>query len=264
MTDTQIAPSPRLAPELEYAIFMTAIKSDAREAKNLVPIAKRVFDWLIPYVFHVVELDTERPVPITFNQSAFKRYGKHTRHLFLGRGSGQGKYIHLFPNVTNIVFWTGFDKAYLPALLQLPLTRISTEFTPQLFQVFQRITHFDLFSDEITMDATFESQLYLPKLTHLCVLPELSPEVFELFLNRVRCPELGVVILWGSSSSGRGFPELDGNWAAPVDEEDGRIVRVRCIPRVDWRVGARGGVDMWEFAERVLASRKGQDTGGLV
>ncbi|TFK61973.1 hypothetical protein BDN72DRAFT_849180 [Pluteus cervinus] len=37
-------PSPRLPPELEYAIFVLAYQDDHREAKNLALVARRVFN----------------------------------------------------------------------------------------------------------------------------------------------------------------------------------------------------------------------------
>ncbi|TFK65225.1 hypothetical protein BDN72DRAFT_845810 [Pluteus cervinus] len=69
--------SPRLPPELEHTIFVLAVEDDVQEAKNLLLIAKRVFDWLIPHVFKVVQFKADYYLPIAFNESVYRKYGHH-------------------------------------------------------------------------------------------------------------------------------------------------------------------------------------------
>ncbi|TFK66752.1 hypothetical protein BDN72DRAFT_843837 [Pluteus cervinus] len=250
--------SPYLPPELEYDIFLLAFQSDEKEARNLILVAKRVFDWLIPHIFNVVRLDVQ-PFPIRFNESTYRRYGKHTRHLFF-ESSQLRQYLHLFPNVIDLAFWANCDETQIPVLLSLPLTRISIAPSPSLFQVFSKVTHLDLLTTFSSQFSTInppgpvlEPLVYLPKLTHLSVLPSMPKEILNLFLDKERCPELRVVIFWGLSD--QAFPELDGDEASLRNEGDARILRVKCDPRWDWEVGARGGVDMWKFADGIMALR---------
>ncbi|TFK66115.1 hypothetical protein BDN72DRAFT_844740 [Pluteus cervinus] len=245
---------PCLPPELEYHIFLLAFQVDHKEAKTLILIAKRVFDWLIPHVFNIVRLNWARPLPTKFNEPVYKRYGKHTRHLFIE--SSGSEYLHLFPNVTDLAFWTRCNQTHIPILLQLPLTRVSLYPSLELFPVFSNVTHLDFLTsliDEDSVGSVLQPLVYLPNLTHLSVLPNTSTETLELFLDKGRCPQLKVVILWGDSDND--FAELDDDCWSEYEGSDPRVLHVKCEPRWDWEVGARGGVDMWEFAEGVIASK---------
>ncbi|TFK66097.1 hypothetical protein BDN72DRAFT_880491 [Pluteus cervinus] len=252
-----MASFPRLPPELEHDIFLLAFRSNNKEGRNLIFVAKRVFDWLIPHIFNIVRLDKARPLPTKFNESVYKRHGKHTRHLFIE--AGYGRYLNLFPNVIDLAFWADCSgQAYISSLLQLPLTRISITPSPSLFQIFSKVTHLDLLTHFSLFDAdSFASivqpLVYLPNLTHLCVLPEMSAELVELFLDRTRCPALKVMIFWGPSEGE--LAELDEDDWSEYKGNDSRIVRVKCNPRRDWELGARGGVDMWIFVDGIMASR---------
>ncbi|TFK72090.1 hypothetical protein BDN72DRAFT_876692 [Pluteus cervinus] len=250
---TNIISSPRLPPELEYTIFLLAYQNDSGEAKNLVLVARRVFDWLIPHIFHVVVL-SDIPVPIKFNEEVYQKYGHHVRHLFL-HVTGLQRHLHMFPNVINLALWVEYNPVYLPTLLQLPLTCISTG-ALDLFQVFVKLTHLDLCTS-FEPNSDIKSTLYLPQLTHLCVLDELPRSSFELFLERERCPQLKVVIVWVPSGliSASTLSVLDGGFEL-LQVDDKRVVGIKCHARRDWETGARGGEDMWKVAEGVVISRR--------
>ncbi|TFK66750.1 hypothetical protein BDN72DRAFT_961533 [Pluteus cervinus] len=239
---------PRLPPELEFDIFLLTFQGNNKEAKNLILVAKRVFDWLIPHIFNIVRLDEVRPLPTKFNESAYIRYRKHTHHLFIESSSSR-EYLPLFPNVVDLAFWADVNQNDVPLLLQLPLTRISVAPSPGLFQIFSKVTHLDLLTP-LSID---EDLTYLPKLTHLSILPNTSAEMVEFFLDRARCPALKVVIFWGPSEGE--FAELDDDEWAQYQAKNSRVVWVKCNPRRDWELGARGGVDMWMFVEGIVASR---------
>ncbi|TFK66739.1 hypothetical protein BDN72DRAFT_843828 [Pluteus cervinus] len=242
--------SPHLPPELEHEIFLLAFQSEGAEVNNLCLVAKRVLDWLIPQIYHLVIISSEKSSPINFNEIVYKKYGHHVRHLFL-EDDELGGCLHLFPNVINLAFWVASDPAdvHLPALLQLPLTCISTNPSPELFQLFANVTHLDFLSGFDSESMDIKSVLYLPKLTHVCVVSESS---LRLFLERERCPQLKMGIVWGW---GEADPKLDERTLSDVD--DSRVMMIRCEPRGDWEIGAKGGVDMWRFAEGILASRNG-------
>ncbi|TFK63493.1 hypothetical protein BDN72DRAFT_963884 [Pluteus cervinus] len=252
-------PSPHLPPELEYEIFILALENNHKDGKNLILVAKRVFDWLIPRIFRVVLLHSTRSIPIKFNKAAHERYGHYVEHLFI-EPNEQGKYIGLFPNAKNLVLWTDYNSTYVKSLLTLPLTRLSiapSDLHPpslELFQVFSKLTHLDLVSMASCWGTHLDivkELLHLPKLTHLCVMRGFSAKTLELFLDRSRCPKLRVVILWEFSDN-EAYLEKGG---FPGVYDDGRVLRIKCQPLRDWEVGARGGVDMWKLADSIMASR---------
>jgi hypothetical protein len=268
--------SPHLPPELEYVIFILALENDYKDRRNLILVAKRVFDWyvyhsftwcfvhatisvrLIPRIFRVVLLHSTRSVPIEFNKAAYERYGHYVEHLFI-EPNERGQHISLFPNTKNLVLWTDYNSTYVNSLLALPLTYLSispSDLHPpslELFQVFSKLTHLDLVSMVAcwtTHLTTIGELLHLPKLTHLCVMYGFSAKTLNLFLDQSRCPRLRVVILWEFSGDETylekgGFPGVD----------DRRILRINCHPLKDWEVGARGGIDMWKLADSIMASR---------
>ncbi|TFK66732.1 hypothetical protein BDN72DRAFT_131193 [Pluteus cervinus] len=244
-------PTPRLPPELEYDIFLLAFHHDSGDAKNLVLVAKRVFDWLIPQRFHIVTLSESGSFPITFNETTYQRYGHHVRHLFI-RIWRLGEYLHLFPNVVNLAYWIEYTPTHLPSLLQLPLTRLSTAPCPELFQVFSKLTHLDLTSETELHPSNDEiaSILYLPRLTHLCVLYDIPQSGLEMFLDKKRCPKLRVAIVWAFGGGSSVLYEHED-----LEVDDDRVVMVECEPLGDWQIGASGGLDMWKFAEGVIDSR---------
>ncbi|TFK66758.1 hypothetical protein BDN72DRAFT_961540 [Pluteus cervinus] len=258
---------PHLPPELEQEIFLLAFRNDYRDAINLVQIAKRVFDWLIPSVLHVVQFGAIQPAPITFNKSVYERYGHHVRHLFLEslEPDDVRTYLRLFPNVTNLAVWSDRSQSDIPDLLQLPLNLTCLSIRPphKLFPPFSRLTHlhfqfnFPMYATENNTQVPYhellEPVLYLPNLTHLGMVPTFSERTIELFLERKRCPELRVLmVIWRPSEGGSA--KLDD--LAPVLVADPRILNIKCDAKWDWEVGARGGKDMWEFADEVLASRE--------
>ncbi|TFK66733.1 hypothetical protein BDN72DRAFT_880087 [Pluteus cervinus] len=246
-------PSPRLPPELEYVIFVLAYQDDHREAKNLVLVARRVFNWLLPHIFRIVKLSDGQPMPIRFNKSVYKKYGHHARHLMIDSSRLRG-YLHLFPNVVDLAFWLDYNPADLTSLLQLPLLHMSTEPSLDLFQIFARLTHLDLWFTFKPESNEIKTVLYLPKLTHLCVISLFLNAAVRLFLSRERCPELRVVII---REPGPGADESE--WVSMEGSpfvDDKRVVMIRCHTVKDWERGARGEEDMWKFAEDIIKARK--------
>ncbi|TFK66109.1 hypothetical protein BDN72DRAFT_880499 [Pluteus cervinus] len=246
---------PRLPPELEHTIFLLALQDDNQEARNLIPVARRVFDWLIPDVYRVVKLSdvSYDCSPIRFNESTYQRYGHHTRHLFI-ESDALGEHLSLFPNVINLACWMEIDSTHLPTLLQFPLTHLSAYPSRDLLEIFPKLTHLDLLSLEHPNPNPLTSDLApatYRRLTHLCVPRSISESNLRLFLEMVRCPELKVVVSWAYESGG---PKLNVNDLPRVD--DPRIVMVDSDGNAsEWERGARGGIDLWKFADGVIASR---------
>ncbi|TFK63494.1 hypothetical protein BDN72DRAFT_902368 [Pluteus cervinus] len=253
--------SPPLPPELEQIIFTLALENHLKDQKNLIFVAWRVYHWLVPLIFRVVLLHSNRALPIKFNKAVYERHGHYTQHLLL-EPDYLCKYLYLFPNVRNLALWTDNAHLHLDSLKKLPLTHLSISplyLKPpsfELFQVFSNLTHLDLVSvlsawtaprDHL---ATFKELLYLPKLTHLCVSPRFSIHGIELFLDRKRCGKLRVVIVC-AFIDGDTYLEDEIPWGI----EDQRVLNLKCHSIRDWEVGARGGTDMWTFADDILASR---------
>ncbi|TFK66737.1 hypothetical protein BDN72DRAFT_961523 [Pluteus cervinus] len=242
---------PCLLPELEDEIFLLAFWEDHKDAKNLILVAKRVFHWLIPHVFRVVRLSKDHPTPIKLNESTYKRYGHHAHHLLIDSPNLE-EYLHLFPNVTDLVVWTKLNTAYLPSLVQLPLTHLSVHPDSRLLQVLtiSNLTHLEL---TYTFDATYvKSTPRLPKLTHLCVMSLVPQSALSLLLEEGRCPRLRVVMIWTYEDCEPALNEPESPIIA-----DPRIVGVKSNGGAgEWEVGARGGMDLWKFGDEVIASRK--------
>ncbi|TFK65231.1 hypothetical protein BDN72DRAFT_845825 [Pluteus cervinus] len=240
--------SPCLPPELEYIIFVLAFEVDRRKTTNLLLVAKRIFDWLIPHIFNVVEFSRDKSLPIAFNEVVYNQYGHHVHDLRIETPE-IAHHLHLFPNVTSLTMWIRIGiTPYLPILLDLPLKHLSVfGMTPstELFQIMSRLTHLDLMTHpklwSMTL-TTVKELLYLPKLTHLAFPYSFLRPGLELFLDRRRCPELRVVMVWGGL-----VPE--------VDDQRVLIVDVYPMKNRNWEEGGRW-VDMWKPAEEVIASRR--------
>ncbi|TFK61970.1 hypothetical protein BDN72DRAFT_964860 [Pluteus cervinus] len=241
---------PYLPPELQDEIFLLAFQKDHKDAKNLILIAKRVFHWLIPHVFRVIRLSKDHPTPIKSSQSAYKQYGHHARHLLIDSTKLE-EYLHLFPNVTDLAFWMKGNPAYIPSLLQLSLMRLSVHPGARLLEVLtiSNLTHLELTH---YFDSTYiKSTPHLPKLTHLCVMDIVPPSAFNFLLEEERCPQLRVVVIWTYEDCEPALYERE----SPI-VDDPRIVRVKSSGGAsEWEVGARGGMDLWKFGDKVIALR---------
>ncbi|TFK66755.1 hypothetical protein BDN72DRAFT_843844 [Pluteus cervinus] len=256
---------PRLPPELEENIFLQALDSSPSDAFKFILVAKRVHHWLIPQIFKTVIYHYDESSPIRFDIHSFERYANHVQHLFL-EPENLLQYLYLFSNVTNLVLWGECSPAQLEILLEFNhLTHLAVVIgddvsipPPIYFALFSKVTHLDLMSscdfwwlDEIKPNFNF------PLLTHLCVLCDANTEVIKLFLDRIRCPNLAVVILWDPSPEAVTMvrPEVEGRDEVPVKDE--RLVHILCQDSVrDWESGVRGGDDMWKVADRHIASRQ--------
>ncbi|TFK66114.1 hypothetical protein BDN72DRAFT_844739 [Pluteus cervinus] len=251
---TSMTSSPRLQPELEYDIFVLAYQNDRKEAKNLALVAKRVFDWLIRHIFRVVVFSNTRSIPIRFNKTIYRRHGHHVRHLYLQSPDMQ-EHLDMFPNVVNLVFWIDHDLTHPSSLIQLPLTLLSTGSFEVTRLLARKLIYLDLIATFGPHSTDDWASLYLPQLTHLCVLYATPRSSVELFLDRKRCPELRMVISWDHADSE--FPVLGELNEDLAEMDDARVVAVKCYAQRDWEAGARGGMDMWRFAEGIIADRNG-------
>ncbi|TFK65224.1 hypothetical protein BDN72DRAFT_900892 [Pluteus cervinus] len=253
---------PRLPPELEEKIFIQAIDHNFSDVPNMILVAKRVYHWLIPHIFNVVLLHEDKSFPVKFNLPTFQRYAKHIQHLSLDDPIVV-KHLALFTNVTNLVLWQEHGPPELEILLTFNhLTHLSINIhskpSATYFSLFSKVTHLDLVS-ACSNWSLAHALIKFPLLTHLCVLTAIKTDVLKLFLDRNRCRNLKVVILWGSNGTQKKtFVPEKARENLPVEDE--RFLNVLCQGMVeDWKTGARGGDDMWRVADRYLASAHSRD-----
>ncbi|TFK65215.1 hypothetical protein BDN72DRAFT_962671 [Pluteus cervinus] len=266
---------PRLPPELEEKVFIQAIDHNFSDVPNIILVAKRVHHWyhpdlsiprpcncaynnhfrLMPHIFNIVLLHEDPPFPMKFSLPTFQRYGKHVQHLSLD--GPVVKHLALFTNITNLVLWDEYEPSELEILLTFNhLTHLSitihNEPNAIHFSLFSKVTHLDLVSGCIDWSLA-HALIKFPLLTHLSILRAIDKDVLKLFLDRNRCRNLKVVILWRPTRTPKKtcVPE-EARDHLPVEDE--RLINVLCQDVMeDWKNGARGEDDMWRVADRYLA-----------
>lgn len=213
---------------------------------------------LIPSVYEVVGFHTTYMTPFPFHVQRYERYGKEARHLMVGV-EDMIPSLSFFPNVTNLALWSRYHESLRTFVEKLPLTRLSTRLdrfdppTPPLIQTFSRITHLEIIG---RFDSWKDCQLldHFTSLTHLCVLWDTHQDLLEEMLSRY--PSLGVLILWDwnpiEPEASDDTPTIALSPLGDRELGDVRVVAVRYHFIEDWDRGARGGIDMWRFADDVI------------
>ncbi|TFK63497.1 hypothetical protein BDN72DRAFT_963888 [Pluteus cervinus] len=255
---------PLLPPELERQIFLCALNNSRQDVQNLLSVAERVQTWLIPALYEVVAFHSEYWTPFPFTKERYERYGKEARHLLVGTDD-MIPYLSLFPNVTNLALWTGNDESLLGILEQLPLTRLSTTLhtfnppTSALIRTFSNITHLEIVGGLDHERDCLQLLRHFTSLTHLCVLWEFNDEDLKKILTCHPSTSLKVLILWDSTNNLKDDDPTVG--LSPLDLRDRELDDIRVVALEyniikDWENGARGDMDMWIFAENVVAERR--------
>ncbi|TFK62208.1 hypothetical protein BDN72DRAFT_964709 [Pluteus cervinus] len=216
--------SPVFPPELEYEIFLLAFQNERDNPVNLLLVAKRVQDWLIPQIYHTVVFRDRRRYPRNVTTSLMRRHGHHTRHLLLSFLTNPTKVISYCPNVENLAVWTGswshnFGLESENTLTSLKLKRLSvhlgelehldmnapiesddheeiTEIVQKqgkanILQFFSHITHLDICT-RIHRQREIWVLRHFTSLTHICVFDSLPPPVLRWVFDI--CSELKVVV----------------------------------------------------------------------
>ncbi|TFK65019.1 hypothetical protein BDN72DRAFT_962816 [Pluteus cervinus] len=253
---------PTFPPEIEHVIFTSAVEhQDLRPFPiNLILVAKRVHQWLIPILYRTISLHADQEYPILWGPETLEKHGKYARNLFLWTPSSEFDGISpdlplsLCPNVTNLFWWAPTHKAEVKAISQLPLTCLSVELnnieqTPDIIKTFSRITHLDnigIFTDNIiTLD-------HFTSLTHLSAQED-EPAQISLLFDRV--PKLQVLICY----------RCERSLTRPVvedfdpDNDDPRLVRMAygvgaCFE--DWFADIIYSRGIWGLAEAAIETRK--------
>ncbi|TFK67163.1 hypothetical protein BDN72DRAFT_961216 [Pluteus cervinus] len=276
-------------PELEYEIFLFAFHNERDNPTNLLLVAKRIHDWLIPHIYKVVVFRTDRVRPPKASSSTLQLYGHHTRHLILRVGVTPIPPMDILsycPNVEDLALWkrrkwsySALSKTVNPLTsfrlkrLSIPITAlqelagsntdIDVERKTTIAGFFSTITHLDVCS-RVTRSEELSALSYCTSLTHLCIFASLPPQILRFIFDV--CNKLEVLI-WLMNRSVVGVPAshvvvitdedmrttLKGGGAGLTQDEVDKIAFIRCnVYGSDWERGANGGVDMWVLADRVV------------
>ncbi|TFK60547.1 hypothetical protein BDN72DRAFT_850435 [Pluteus cervinus] len=254
----KVSPAGLVLPlELEHIILQMALENDMTDAKNLLFVAKYVFDWLIPILYRVVILSRSLNayLPLHLPITKLPRYGRYVQHLFIESAPDEiiDQYLEFCPNVTDFAYWTTLTEprinsvVRLPNLIQLGLNFhdiLDIRFTPSALAAFSKITHVDAEA----LDVSFLS--HFPSLTHLVLRFDHEPDMYNDVLERH--PRLKVFILWEYGNFL--FPKLECNGIPGVN--DARVVHLKYGTMQNWKMNALGDPqNSWAFAERVVEER---------
>ncbi|TFK69600.1 hypothetical protein BDN72DRAFT_840194 [Pluteus cervinus] len=261
--------SPIFPPEIEYNIFTIALEpkleNNGRDVVDLILVAKRVYEWLIPKIFQtlaVQRIPPSRKYPLQWQLNSLEIYGKHVQHLFVWMSAyyngpiSQDQYICLCPNITNLVLWTQNhpDRTHLARMSHLPLTHLSTDTTglpkstPELYPLFSRITHLTIVNSTLE----HERPTRFTSLTHLAI-PNPYDKTIVVFI--LRCyPTLKALVLW---EHGTAF-KVVGGFKPSVD--DPRVVRMNITmrnnnPVRNWLLDVKDGQGVWGLADETVGKR---------
>ncbi|PPQ74238.1 hypothetical protein CVT24_001109 [Panaeolus cyanescens] len=222
---------------------------------NLQLTAHRFHDWLLPHLFNVIFIQQGRRshFPSTDHLpkhlALLKKYGNHTRKIKCYSPTWLNAVLPYCPNVEDVVLWPssssgGSDTIYTahPTIQMLSnLKRLSGtvgKLTKDDFlsPVYLGLTHLDIIGN-----MEWDLLTHLKYLTHLCFSH--PPEDLAHTVGRLsEHDRLRVVIALRDSSRGQ--------------FKDPRLVLLRELDESDWELGANGGMDFWEFAERIVLARE--------
>ncbi|KDR75630.1 hypothetical protein GALMADRAFT_140256 [Galerina marginata CBS 339.88] len=265
--------SPHLPQDLERLVFeMVALEagSDIKSIAKLLPVAKRVCEWIRPILYNVFLLFKTPRFPAGFPNfveapDLLDDVGRFAKHLFIRTPTDfetVNRLLSSCPNVQNIAIWCGSSQYamnfFLPALCCLPLKRLSSyinhpgleNFNPKMFS---NLTHLDIVSyDGIWKESIMQLLANFPKLTHLALPSTIDMDTVGITLRNSL--HLRIVILiaeeYGKYSDEEEFTEVD----------DQRLILMISDDYYDlernWENGARGGVDFWIDGERFSIARR--------
>ncbi|TFK59583.1 hypothetical protein BDN72DRAFT_966010 [Pluteus cervinus] len=273
-----------LPPEIEHEIFVLAFYNGEKGRTNLLRVAKRVAEWLIPMLYKVVILmnrEDQHPYPPV---ESLRRHGHHVRsiiaslRLHLHQTFTGDIILSSCPNVSDLAFWCGVNTT--AEVLNLPITRLyfnNTDFvgtqlwdlpkTPQIEQWCSNITHLVfgncINNSEVDSTPCLNVLTLFPSLTHFMTFYWNKTPVIRRIL--VCCLRLKVFVwLLGRQSGINRTTVVKRRYdECPVD--DPRIVTLNGCYLSDWIEGSRGGDDIWILAEReIRKKRRGIDSSVLV
>ncbi|TFK65754.1 hypothetical protein BDN72DRAFT_845205 [Pluteus cervinus] len=275
---------PKLPPEIEQQVFLSALSNDAKDRGNLFLVCQRVHQWLAPVTFQVVISTAHRTFPTPLSLINLERYGGYIQHLAVHMAmldpdvdfttSDDPKRNQILDNVLrgcpNLVNLWIDGISHTPAqhiislkhLPTFPLTRLAIDF-PVLFDYIRSQPNYQTTSnEESTMIPLF------PGITHLHAQKEPFNKAFEADSIRILAthfPNLTHLSLntWMAYPHVAAIrPILDTckslqqllwwHWRSstvpslPLSIDDSRIVPITWYPMEFWQQGAQGkGLDIF-------------------
>ncbi|TFK63099.1 hypothetical protein BDN72DRAFT_902689 [Pluteus cervinus] len=110
-------PDPILPLELERVIFVLTlqVQNEPAHPVNLLLVAKRVHEWLIPVLYKTIVRHSSRTYPLNVNASspslAITTYGRYTQNLLMEYKAGEddevANTLHYCPQIRRLALWGG-------------------------------------------------------------------------------------------------------------------------------------------------------------
>ncbi|TFK59725.1 hypothetical protein BDN72DRAFT_965958 [Pluteus cervinus] len=269
--------------EIEEIIFSFAVQTDWPSAKNLILVAKRVYQWLIPQIYEVVVFHRNR-YPLDRPRSDSRNlvhHGKYVHHIMLYNGDPSetrlynrpGVCLTWCPNAYDVALWLTpdqYDKTLVDQLLGRHLTHLSFSFndfksaaarypgiSPSIS--FLYVTHLELINTT-PLDDLKELKEYFPALTHLAVKIgsgdqiSRSPDILRTWNDQMQ------VLSWNIGQRMLGpTPVVLERSNYRIQADDPRIVILaysrECVDA--WYEDAAGGLGLWRVAEETITGYRG-------
>ncbi|KAJ6464485.1 hypothetical protein C8R45DRAFT_1024147 [Mycena sanguinolenta] len=269
---------PTLPPELERQIFELAAKLHPNKIPKFLRVARRVLQWLEPFLYNVVTVGPGRTLsaivaaskskPASFLHNTVRHVLLVPMNVWRFAGSEHKLASAVLPLLTGMEDFTALGDVKpinLPDIfgtvrlrrLAMNLTEITDPVNLTL-PYFSSITHLDIF-DEILAEheSTWADLAAMPCLTHLCFHAVVPANVWKMVVRT--CPDIQLLVNQWSSLRAPAARHIAKN--PPVN--DPRFVVLFVSGYADqWEEGARGGEDFWiRGACFVAQKRKGEIPG---
>ncbi|KAK6996671.1 hypothetical protein R3P38DRAFT_3329379 [Favolaschia claudopus] len=237
-----------LPPELERVIFELAAWLYPSMIQTLILVAKRVWIWIEPQLYHVVLCDGgETQLLIKMLEYKSPEFLQaHVRHLALSSSTSRDevtRILSICTNICDLALWTGDTyPAMLPLLRNLTSLKCLS------------INLYSLFGGPENFQIPPVDDLALKNLTHLDVFSDIPEPLWPFFgmlpsLTHLSLSDFTILAWWTWYST------LD--MFQPSDTADPRLCSVSCQEfRLDWIEGAWGRCDYWRRAESMVEKRR--------
>ncbi|TFK71471.1 hypothetical protein BDN72DRAFT_958035 [Pluteus cervinus] len=271
-----LGPQQVFPPEIEETIFSLAVQTDWANATNLILVAKRIHQWLIPQIYKVaIFYDSRSEDRPTFSSRALIRHGEHVRHILFYTGSSAlvhqpEECLAWCPNLLNVALWIVpsdlYDSNLVNQLLRVRLTHLSFDFScfrvafernPEILLPisFPSVTHLELVNTQSFVSPQ-ELDEYFPAVTHLALnaavdlLASITNDILELWTDRIR-----VLIWYVGVSYQQQAPSVLSKSDYPDSSSDPRHVVIEYGRGFvgTWYEGANGRLGIWKLAEEAIA-----------
>ncbi|KAF9526859.1 hypothetical protein CPB83DRAFT_857103 [Crepidotus variabilis] len=260
--------NPRFPPELEYLIFEMAYTNTESSAQtdilNLILVAKRVYEWLRPFLFRVLEIHVIHEDDLYFRPwlASLEDVGKFVRHLFVHSSNVEGtkRILGRCTNAHNVALWwdsTWIDSVTKPEGLGLLQTHtaiktLSTEaeylgLSNLPVGAYPHLTHLDILNTEHRSWEYWSPLSTLPSLSHLALTSPIVGNHAKQLLGL--CKKLQMLIIFN-----------DPDKEDLLDIQDPRLLMIYDYHYSegvsDFHAVMRSKPGLWEFADRLRHARK--------